>query len=314
LDFWILGFGFLFFGFWFLVFAFKLPRFSDREIKEAGLFDSISPSAICHLPLAICQLPFIISGVSRVSDLYRLQQIDIEIDLRGSQLAAINDQIANSPAMMQAQAEHKTAHDSLAAARKQAKTLDDENKSLTTKIKVEEERLYGGRVTNPRELKDLQAEIDALNHKRESLDEEQLTAMDAVEGVEKIESAARANLAKVEAARAREVSDLIAKRENLQSLISNLQENRSSAVTNISSDDLTLYESLRKRKRGVAVAALANSSCKGCGESQSSSRIQIAKQEVEIARCANCERILYGGQDAGYTTMEGGDGDMVTRW
>ncbi|MBI5350338.1 MAG: hypothetical protein HZB77_13645 [Chloroflexi bacterium] len=252
--------------------------------------------------------------MSRVSDLYRLQQIDTEIALRGSQLAAINDQIANSPAVLQAQAEHKATQDSLAAARKQAKILDDENKSLTTKIKVEEERLYGGRVTNPRELKDLQAEIEALKHKRESLDEKQLTAMDGVEGAEKIESAARANLAKVEAARAGEVSDLIIKRDAIQSLISNLQENRSSAVTNISSDDLTLYESLRKRKRGVAVAALANSSCKGCGESQSSSRIQIAKQEVEIARCANCERILYGGQDAGYTTTEGGDGDMVTRW
>ncbi len=259
-------------------------------------------------------MPFIITGVSRVSDLYRLQQLDTEIELRSSQLATINDQIANSPAVLQAQAEHKAALDSLAAARKQAKILDDENKSMTTKIKVEEERLYGGKVKNPRELKDLQAEIDALKQKRESLDEQQLTAMDAVEGAEKIEAAARANLAKVEAARAGEVSDLIVQRENLQSLISNLQENRLSAVKNISPDDLALYESLRKRKRGVAVAALANSSCKGCGESQSSSRIQIAKQEVEIARCSNCERILYAGQDAGYTTVEGGDDEMVTRW
>lgn len=271
-------------------------------------------AAICHQLLAICRMPFIITGVSRVSDLYRLQQIDTEIELRGSQLAAINDQIANSPAMLQAQAEHKATQDSLAAARKQAKMLDDENKNLTTKIKVEEERLYGGKVKNLRELKDLQAEIDALKHKRETLDEEQLTAMDAVEGAETIESAARANLAKVEAARAEEVRDLIRDRDHLLSLISNLQENRSSAITNISADDLALYESLRKRKRGVAVAALANSSCKGCGESQSSSRIQIAKQEVEIARCASCERILYGGQEAGYTTVEGGDDEMVTRW
>jgi len=259
-------------------------------------------------------MPFIITGVSRVSDLYRLQQLDTEIGVRESQLVAINDQIVSSPAVLQAQAEHKTAQDSLAAARKQAKILDDENKSLTAKIKGEEERLYGGKVKNPRELKDLQAEIDALKQKRESLDEQQLTAMDAVEGAEKIESAARANWAKVEAARAEEVRDLIRDRDHLQSLISNLQETRQSATKNISADDLALYESLRKRKRGVAVAALANSSCKGCGESQSSSHIQIAKQEVEIARCSNCERILYAGQDAGYTTVEGGDDEMVTRW
>jgi predicted nucleic acid-binding Zn-ribbon protein len=287
-----------------------LPRFNDREIKEAGLFRASRH----HPPLAICRLPFIITGVSRVSDLYRLQQLDTEIGLRGSQLVATNDQIANSPAVLQAQAEHKTAQDSLAAARKQAKALDDENRSLTTKIKVEEERLYGGKVKNPRELKDLQAEIESLKQKRESLDEQQLTAMDAVDGAEKIEAAARANLAKVEAARAGEINDLIAKRETLQSLIINLQESRKSMISNITSGDLDLYESLRKRKRGVAVVALANSSCKGCGESQSSSRIQIAKQEVEIARCANCERILYGGQEAGYTTVEGGDDEMVTRW
>ena len=279
-----------------------------------AIYHATRPPAACYQPLAICQLPFIISGVSRISDLYRLQQLDSEIELQRSQLATINNHIANSPAVSQAQNENQVAADILTAARKQAKTLDDENKNLTSKIKVEEERLYSGRVTNPRELKDLQAEIDALKQKRETLDEQQLSQMDVVEEAEKIAAAARANLAKVEATRAEEVRDLIRDRDHLQSLISNLQENRSSAIKNISPDDLALYESLRKRNRGVAVAALANSSCTGCGESQSSSRIQIAKQEVEIARCANCERILYAGQEASYTTTEGGDGDMVTRW
>lgn len=290
--------------------------------KKRGFFcdecSRYSPSAIClrngYPPLAICQLPFIISGVSRVSALYRLQRVDLDIDQHQTKLTAIHAKLANSPEVQQAGAQLEAAREVLASERKKAKALDDENKSLTAKIAQEEERLYSGKVKNTREMSDLQHEIATLKSKREKMDEAQLTAMDAVEGAEKIEAAARQSLTKVETSRAAEQADLLKERDHLNSLISEFQEARASSISAITADDLSIYESLRKRKRGVAIVELMNSTCKGCGESQSSSKVQIVKQEAELVRCANCERILFAGQEAGYTKSEGGDDDMITRW
>lgn len=267
-----------------------------------------------HSSFVIPYSSSIISGVSRLSALYRLQRIDLDIDQQQTKLAAINVKLANSPEVQQAQAQLGAAQEVLASERKRAKALDDENKSLTAKISQEEERLYSGKVKNTRELSDLQTEIAALKSKREKMDEAQLAAMDAVEGAEKIEAAARQNLAKVEASRATEQADLFKERDHLNALIVDLQGARASSTSVIDTNDLAIYESLRKRKRGVAIVELTNSTCKGCGESQSSSRIQMVKQEAEMVRCTSCERILFAGQEAGYTKSEGGDDEMITRW
>ncbi|MEK7786995.1 MAG: hypothetical protein AAB658_16450, partial [Chloroflexota bacterium] len=90
--------------------------------------------------------------MSRSSTLYRLQTIDTELDLRRAQLAEADAKLADSPAVKKAQAALTAAQANVAAARHKAKEIEAENQSLAAKIAEVEEQLYGGKVTNPREL------------------------------------------------------------------------------------------------------------------------------------------------------------------
>lgn len=254
--------------------------------------------------------------MSRASALYRLQKVDSELDQRQSRLSEIADRLASSSAVQKAQAEFAAAQAAAAAARRRAKALDDENKSLTAQIKEIEERLYGGRVRNPRELQDLQAEAESLKRRRESLDEDQLAALDEAESAEEKEASAREALAAAEAARASEAGDLLREEEAIEALIAKLEGEREVAVASVQADDLAAYDSLRKRKRGTAVALLTDGACSACGVAPSSSRIQAARHAGagELVRCGNCERILYAEQGESYSETGSREDETITRW
>lgn len=273
--------------------------------------DELYRARFCHSSFAIRHC--IIPAVSRASAIYRLQKVDTELDQRQSQLVEVNTKLASNPVVQKAQADLAAAQADLAAARRAAKALDDENQSVTDKIKEMDERLYGGRVKNPRELKDLQAEIESLRRKREGLDERQLNAMDVVEAAEKKEAAARENLAAAEAVRADEQRDLLKDKGALEALIAKLNGEREAALISVSTEDRAVYDTLRRQKRN-AVSLLADGTCSACGVAPSSSRIQAARQGGELVHCGNCGRILYAEQGKGYTDTDDKEDEMIQRW
>ncbi len=251
--------------------------------------------------------------MSRTSALYRLQKIDTELDQRRAQLAEVSAQLASDPAVQQAQADLTAAQAELAVARRAAKALDDENQSLSAKIKENENRLYGGKVRNPRELQDLQADIASLKKHRDALDDQQLAAIDVMEAAERKEAEAQKTLESVETARAEERRDLLKDKGAVESLIAKLDGEREAALITINSEDRATYDTLRKQKR-TAVVGLADGSCSICGVAPSSSRVQAARAGGELVRCGNCGRILYAEQGKGHVDTDDKEDEMIQRW
>ncbi len=252
--------------------------------------------------------------MSRASALYRLQIVDTELDQRRAQLADVEASFAANPAVERAREELAAVRDELASARRAARALDDENQSHSAKIKENEDRLYGGKVRNPRELQDLEADIQALKRRRDELDEKQLEAMEAVEVAERQEAAAGEALSAAEAARADERRDLMKEKDALEALIGKLEGEREAALISVSADDRTTYDSLRRQKGGKAIALLVEGVCGLCGVAPSSSRIQAARQGGELVRCGNCGRILYAERGTGYTSTDDKEDEMIQRW
>ena len=251
--------------------------------------------------------------MSRASALYRLQKIDTELDQRRAQLAEVNAQLASDPAVQKAQADLAAAQAELAVARRAAKALDDENQSLSAKIKENENRLYGGKVRNPRELQDLQADIASLKKHRDTLDDQQLAAIDVMEAAERKEAEAQKTLESVEIVRAEERRDLLKDKSVVESLITKLDGEREAALITINGEDRTTYNTLRKQKR-TAVVLLADGSCSICGVAPSSSRVQAARAGGELVRCGNCDRILYAEQGKGHVDTDDKEDEMIQRW
>jgi predicted nucleic acid-binding Zn-ribbon protein len=97
------------------------------------------------------------------------------------------------------------------------------------------------------------------------------------------------------AQRAVENRTLRSEQTKLQAKAERLQEERSTDLGGIQKDDLKIYDHLRSKKGGLAVAKVQNKICSACGAELSASLAQAARSPSELAQCDNCKRILYSG-------------------
>lgn len=233
--------------------------------------------------------------MSQPFKLYRLQQIDSQLDRVNSRLAEIEAALCEDEALRRAQ--QKTA-DALAALETERKALRQAEQAVTEqRIKIEqtEATLYGGKVRNPKELQDLQSEVAALKRYRSVLEDRQLEHMLAVEELEEVHQAAQAEQTAVQAEFDQKHRELVAERETLQHERARIESERQAAASSIPAEDLALYEQLRKQRRGVAVSKVTDKSCSACGSMLSAAQLHAALSPSQITRCATCGRILYAG-------------------
>jgi predicted nucleic acid-binding Zn-ribbon protein len=79
----------------------------------------------------------------------------------------------------------------------------------------------------------------------------------------------------------------------LRKHLERLGSERQAVVTDIASQALNAYEQLRRQKRGIAIAALADNACGACGTTLTASQQQSARSTSQLFYCPTCGRILY---------------------
>jgi len=233
--------------------------------------------------------------MSRASALFQLQTIDLELDARHARLRQIEAETGESPAVRAAQRQVVEAEASLASARASLRALEQDLQALNEKIAEVEERLYGGKVTHTKELQDLQRDVDSLKRRRDALEEKQLETLIRVESEEADLAGLARQLAQSEDTAAQANTSLVAEHEKLRLRVARLEDEREAALASVPKADREVYGHLRQSKKGRAVTRLEDGVCAACGVASSSSQLQIARQGSELARCANCDRIIYAG-------------------
>jgi predicted nucleic acid-binding Zn-ribbon protein len=233
--------------------------------------------------------------VTRISNLFRLQTLDSQMDSHRSRLAGIDTEWNLHPELDQARAEEEAARSALETARHALRRAEEETRKQQQRIADTDKTLYGGGVRNPKELQDLQEEAASLRRYLAVLEERQLQAMMEFEDGEKTLSDAQQRREDQERRRTETESKLRAERESLQASLSTLEVQREAAVSAVSAEDQEKYSAVRRSKRGVAVVRLEAGSCTGCGVTPSSARIDSARSGQELVQCGNCGRILYLG-------------------
>jgi predicted nucleic acid-binding Zn-ribbon protein len=177
------------------------------------------------------------------------------------------------------------------AAASRQQDLDLEVRALLAKITHSEDRLYGGTVTNTKELSELQAEVASLRRRQQRLEDVLLQAMIEVDEAEENLAETKHTLNRVEDAWSEEQTALSMEQETLGTRLAELGEQRNILANRLSPHELATYTSLRKRKGGVAVAQVSGNACSACGVSVSAGR-KYKIREGELVACSNCERIL----------------------
>ena len=227
--------------------------------------------------------------------LHRLQQFDSQLDQNRARLREIVLILSDDSALVEAQRQEDTAAKSLDAAQKSLHKADDLVKAQKLKIEQTEAALYGGKVRNPKELQDLQNESEALKRYLIILDDRLLEAMLAVDEAASEHTNAVTDLQQVNIRRKTQHDSLYKEQANIIQENSLLDSEREAAIKSITENELVIYESLRKQKRGVAVATVKDKTCSACGTTLSAAQLHAALSPNSFTRCETCGRILYGG-------------------
>lgn len=229
--------------------------------------------------------------MSQVLMLYRLQEIDTEYREKKLRLTEVLRAQKETEILLAARRRVETAVTQLKKWRVQHKDLSLELESLNTKAKRSEDRLYSGNVKNPKELSDLQNEIQALGRRRNVLEDEILEVMMKVEDAEAEQHVADDALAKIETQWQRAQTGLKQEQNELALRLHVLTGQRQQQVALISAENLTLYNNLSQKRGGVAVAKLQENMCLGCRLTVSANKVK-AVNEGQLVSCGGCGRIL----------------------
>jgi predicted nucleic acid-binding Zn-ribbon protein len=229
----------------------------------------------------------------RAKLLYTLQQIDLQLALKKRRYQEVEASLGENDALREARAalqEAKQAHSHWRA------TLQDRElqvASVTEKLSTDEERLYSGRITNPRELDDLQKDTEYLNRRKADLEDKQLEAMMALDQADNRLEVANEAFVAVEASWKVENAELAQEYEALKQELSHLLAQRKAVVQHISKRDLNEYSAIRRLRKGIAVASVQNGMCKACNVQVPQRDLERAEKTDDLYYCSGCERILY---------------------
>lgn len=227
--------------------------------------------------------------------LFQLQKIDSRVDSLDKRLLEI-DRIRNdNSSRVEIEKSLESSNNAYAMQKKNYDAIEEKVRTKKVKINQSESSLYGGLVNNPKELQDLQTEIKFLKQSLSALEDEQLEQLVEMESTEmqtaKIEDVLKAFDVKL----AVEFSTLFAEEADKKIEKEKLLQERKVVLDQVNSEFLSTYQTLRKSKNGIAVAAIEDGSCQVCGSTLTPADCQTAKSPSRMATCSSCGRILYAG-------------------
>jgi predicted nucleic acid-binding Zn-ribbon protein len=232
--------------------------------------------------------------MTSAADLLALQDIDLRRDSRRALIADIDSRLGETEAVLEAREVLDAAKIELNGRRSEQRALDAQLQDLDAKIKPIETKLYDGSVRNPKELTDLQREIESLKARRNKLDDDGLALLEAVEAASVAFKAAEEALRAAEADWQTDQSDLVADRARAERETETLDQERGRWTSVIDAPSLGLYESLRQKRQGRAVARLERGACQGCRLTLPTHVVQRVRMGTVLVQCPSCERILVG--------------------
>ena len=155
-------------------------------------------------------------------------------------------------------------------------------------------RLYGGTVSASRELQALAADVDGLKKRASELEDRVLSLMEQREPFDAAVAAVDAQLGELEARRLQLVESLTSSEAETDADLARLSAQRPSLVDAVPKQLLDVYDRLRARLEGVAVARLTGGRCDGCHLSLPAVELDRIRHEAAgtLEYCEQCGRIL----------------------
>jgi len=190
------------------------------------------------------------------------------------------------------------AVDDLTAAQKKA---DADVEQVKVGRVRDQDRMDQGLISNPKDLERMQHELDSLNRRISTLEDEELEVMEELEEAQVRLTELQRQIADVD----ERLTQLTAERDRrtaeIEAELATVAAERGPAVADMPTDLLALYDRLRESKNGVGAAELKARQCGGCRLSIDPSELsQIKSSPADLViRCEECQRILVRTAESG---------------
>ena len=233
--------------------------------------------------------------MTSASDLFALQEIDLRRDARRAVIADIEARLGETPELLAARDAVAAAEANLKELQVQQRRLEAKLQDLDAKMRPLETRMYDGSVRNPKELTDMQKELNHHKAARSELDDEGLEMIEAIEAATSILTQRRDDLKRAEAEWQTDQKNLIEDKGEAEEEYASLESQRSVHTADMDRSMLGLYEALRTTKAGRAVARVERGTCQGCRITLPTHLVQRLRAGGLLVQCPSCERILVAG-------------------
>jgi len=226
--------------------------------------------------------------------LWAVQQVDARLLDARARLAALDD---GSALRAQVDAARAAAADVGAALHQAQAAQRDHELQLQTiegKQKKAHGALYGGRVSNPKELASLEEELVVFAKTRDHLEDQILALFDQVEGLKQRDADARAVLAGLDAELEAHLAQYEAARDRITAEVERLEAERAERAVAVEPRLLRKYEGIAAQEGGIGMVAMLGVFCGGCGNEVPAHFVSRIRGG-QVVTCERCHRIIYVG-------------------
>lgn len=231
-----------------------------------------------------------------IAKLYELQKLDVNLEKARRKLAQLQQALGESEELTAARRTVAATEAELHRWHAAQKDAELESQTLAQQIAARDKELMSGRVTHPKELESLQANIESLRRQHSAIEDSGVEAMAQVELLSEQLASEKQQLQQVEQKWKSGQSDLLQEDAKYKRIYTQLKQQRETGAKALPPADLKYYEDLRKRKAGLAVAPLQNSQCSVCHILVPTGVISAVRSRPgEAVLCPSCGRVLFAG-------------------
>ena len=230
--------------------------------------------------------------MTTAAELFSLQEIDLALDKATARLVEIEGALGESEELIDARSVVLEKEGAAAQIRSRQTDLEWSLEEARGKASQIEAKLYSGTVRNPKELSDLDADLRSLKTQVLKREDALLGLLVELEDAESELRGAQTTLAEIDAQWSAGQGELRREKAEIEPEVERLQSSREAESAGIDRAALSLYQALRQRRAGQAVARVERGMCQGCRITLPVSVLQKVRTGISLVQCVSCERML----------------------
>ncbi|MFA4885540.1 MAG: C4-type zinc ribbon domain-containing protein [Desulfotomaculaceae bacterium] len=172
------------------------------------------------------------------------------------------------------------------------KTKEMDVASASDQIKSLGEKLYGGSITNPKEVNTSSLKLESLDEKVKRTEDEILAIMEEQDDLRSRLEAMSAELSKKAEDYRKKHGTLLASQEKVRQQLAKIPLSRQKMLKRVDADLWQMYTEIQRRFDDP-LAKVEKSTCMGCRVNIPFHHMRRLRQGDELVLCSHCGRMLY---------------------